>query len=895
MERDQIPRRVDDLREIKARVGSILEAEFKVDTNKREKLVEGFFSEKFLPLWYFTSNSPEVIAEHIYILTHFLSANEDMVRQEARNTADVTYFVNVGRDYPGRLLSILRENRSIEITGLDSEITASGMRIVTLLKDNTLNRERYESHRGFLNFFEEKNENFLEIGGSIYDGTLCLLRTITPNNEFLVGILEIVRKYRLNMQQTYYNIFEEALSQPVVGLIVLGFNGLKLPDNFKSEILSYIDMQSKNFSHNKEKGQLERLIRDISSVSQADYSQPFFSLKRLCQKNLEQESYNFYLNGVTDFLHASSILFISEDLSVLRFLLGFESLDEFYVRTHKDGVVENRPGYRIAHSRLRGPAKGGLRIDNIVDFCEVAALSFMMTWKSARSGILFGGAKGGLMLNPKTFDTDSIDYFDTISSFGRSLFLVTGSMKDVPAGDVGCGGREIGFMFEGFKAGLRDLALLVYGVKDGISMIGDRYLSVEDAKEILRDSFDIDYNEKPIIEQLCGRQEYLELVVASQITGKPKMGIDARTGATGRGLCYALLATVANLYLAGRWDIPCKLDDQELLFLKEFSSFTEQTAIERDGFPISEDYVSRYFLKVFTALLRGKKVVVQGSGKVGASILEELVIFGVDLIAVADAGGAVIGKNLDAKALLAAVEASNQSPDPSVRSSVVNISSCFEEKILGAAEGSHVLELDCDILIPAALENAISERNADKIKAKIVLCGSNGSNTSIAERILQKNGIVVVYDFLANGAGVTASYFEWLTNLNSRFKYEAEHIYKGSYDDSIMDSFIMPVYLGRVKKILRTADKQSSTEMWNSLLRDIMVSSVNEDFQLAAESGISCKDAGFIRAQLRVLAKAISLDKLELDALRENITPRFRNLLDFYLEHPEIKAKSFVV
>ena len=206
------------------------------------------------------------------------------------------------------------------------------------------------------------------------------------------------------------------------------------------------------------------------------------------------------------------------------------------------GELSHKPGFRTKHNALRGRAyKGGLRIDPIVKFVEVAALAFMMTWKCARSKILYGGGKGGIVLNPKDFD-DKIDFFDTLASFGRSLFLVTGPSLDVPAGDVGCGGPEIGDMFEGFKSALRDLALMASGIKKSLSIIGDRVISVEEARRLLEKNFDINPYDMRILHELITSERYLELVAAPQITGKPRMGIAARTGATGRGLLFSILS-----------------------------------------------------------------------------------------------------------------------------------------------------------------------------------------------------------------------------------------------------------------------------------------------------------------------------------------------------------------
>jgi glutamate dehydrogenase/leucine dehydrogenase len=111
--------------------------------------------------------------------------------------------------------------------------------------------------------------------------------------------------------------------------------------------------------------------------------------------------------------------------------------------------------------------------DPIVKFDEVCALAFMMTFKTAKSRILFSGAKGGLVISTRDFIDSRSDFIDTLSNFGRSLFLVTGPVSDVPAGDVGCRAEGIGVLFEGFKSALRDLAMIVIGIKQGAAVIGN--------------------------------------------------------------------------------------------------------------------------------------------------------------------------------------------------------------------------------------------------------------------------------------------------------------------------------------------------------------------------------------------------------------------------------------
>ena len=239
--------------------------------------------------------------------------------------------------------------------------------------------------------------------------------------------------------------------------------------------------------------------------------------------------------------------------------------------------------------------------------------------------------------------------------------------------------------------------------------------------------------------------------------------------------------------------------------------------------------------------------------------------------------------------VMAAVEDSRSLEDRAVRASVIHCEKNVTEKIMGAREGSVILELECDLLFPAALENALTEENAPRIKARIEVCGSNGTNSSKAEKILLEKGILVVYDFLANSAGVTASYFEWLRNLYQRSRFEAENIYEQGFDDSVMDSHIMPEFRDRIKAVLAQDESPELTLQWNEILRDIMISAVNEDYHFARDNNVSLKDAGFINTQFRVLAAAVSrMDEEPAGLFKESLSEKARQMLEEFLKHPEV-------
>jgi len=940
------------LKRLYRETGEILENQFRVDINTKNKILDEYFSEGYLPRWYFYSNTPNTIAHHIYMLTHFLNANSDMLSQSGMDSRSKTYFINVGRDYPGRLARLIEQNSAMEIVAIDSETTASGLRIVTIdkrgenyviltdeekqnadvLRDHVriygkdnhmkfavefletlsgkylreeLSVQKYpERIFRHLHLYEKASKvKGLVIESAIINNMLRLsLACENPDEKFIFHTLGYFKKNRFNLERSYFDLFEHDKKQ--VGVFSLYLKENVMPHEFLEEELkkSLSPHCNAPFLSRKDSvdHRIEVLIRKISSPLTDEHLEFYLKeLKSFCQENLEpgKEMGNFYLNSVTDFLEAASLVGLADQPHALKLLLGFERFDEFFVSCPKDGKTKNVPGYRIKHSTVRGASKGGLRIDPIVNFCEVAALSFMMTWKSARSRILFGGAKGGLMLNPREYDPRSMDFFDSLSNFGRALFLVTGPARDVPAGDVGCGANEIGRMFEGFKSALRDLALMVYGVRHNVTMIGDQIISLEEARGILKEAFNIDYTDTRVLKELGANQDYLELVVAAQITGKPKMGIDARTGATGRGLCYASLAAVANLYFDGRWDAAEPLSKDEEKILNEMVAVDVPFILKNEGIDIiCIDSWTQLHKIIFPKLLKGKKMVVQGSGKVGSSIISEMVAYGVNLIAVSDAGGAVIGDYLDADDLMASVKTSSSLEDRALRASVIHSTKNVKKKIEGALEGSGILELECDLLYPAALENAVTEKNAPHIKAKIEICGSNGSNSSKAEKILHEKGVLVIYDFLANSAGVTASYFEWLRNLYQRLRYEAENIYENEFDNSIMDQYVMPEFQSRIKDILSREESAEVTSEWNSILRDIMFSAVNEDYRFAKDQKISLKDAGFINTQMRVLVASLSqMSEKDVSTVTAGLSETTRNMIDEFYKHPEIdifKAKK---
>ena len=315
--------------------------------------------------------------------------------------------------------------------------------------------------------------------------------------------------------------------------------------------------------------------------------------------------------------------------------------------------------WRAEHSQHKKPVKGGIRYSEFVTQDEVMALAALMTYKCAIVNVPFGGAKGGVKLNPKNYTTEQLERITrryTAELINKGFI---GPGTDVPAPDYGTGEREMAWMADTFDA----------------------------------------FHPGQIDNLAC-------------VTGKPvsQGGIRGRREATGRGIAYGLRET-------------CK-QTEEMKRLK------------------------------LTPGLAGKTVILQGLGNVGyhaGHILQEE--DGCTIIGIAEyEGGIYREKGLDVKAVFEHRKKTG---------SILNFPGAKN-----FANSKEVLELPCDILLPAALENQITIENAAKIKCKILAEGANGPTTNDAEEVLLKKGILILPDIYLNAGGVTVSYFEWLKNLS---------------------------------------------------------------------------------------------------------------------------------
>ncbi len=351
------------------------------------------------------------------------------------------------------------------------------------------------------------------------------------------------------------------------------------------------------------------------------------------------------------FDQAAEMLHLPDDIRAILRVPQRELTVNFPVQMD-DGSTRVFTGYRVQHNLSRGPVKGGIRYHPSVDIDEVRALAMWMTWKCALVNIPYGGAKGGVIVDPKQLSPGELERLTR--RFATEISILLGPEKDIPAPDVGTN------------------AQIMAWIMDTISM-------------------------------------HRGYTVPAVITGKPVNvgGSLGRVEATGRGV---------------------------MLMVREMA---RQLGWSLDGL----------------------RVVVQGFGNVGSTAAYLLHQLGCKVIGVADAsGGYYCAQGLDIPAMRAHTEQHSFRLLDGYRAAGV-------ERI----SGSELLELECDVLIPAALENQITGENAERIRARLIVEGANGPTTPEADAILGERGVIVVPDILANAGGVIVSYFEWVQGLQEFF------------------------------------------------------------------------------------------------------------------------------
>ncbi len=318
-----------------------------------------------------------------------------------------------------------------------------------------------------------------------------------------------------------------------------------------------------------------------------------------------------------------------------------------------DGTVAHFEGYRVQHNTSRGPGKGGVRFHQDVTLSEVMALSAWMSIKNAAVNVPYGGAKGGIRVDPKTLSMGELERLTR--RYTSEIGIIIGPSKDIPAPDVNTNAQVMAWMMD------------TYSMNEGATATG-------------------------------------------VVTGKPVDlgGSLGRHEATGRGV-YTVGAEAAR----------------------------------------------RIGLEV-----KGSRVAVQGFGNVGGVAAKLFAEAGARVVAVQDHGGTLYREaGLDVPALMAHV--------------------AHHGSVAGFAQAEVIAndafwDVPCDILIPAALEGQITEKNAGRIQARMVIEGANGPTTPQADDILHARNVLVLPDVIANAGGVTVSYFEWVQDFSSFFWSEDE-------------------------------------------------------------------------------------------------------------------------
>ena len=319
-----------------------------------------------------------------------------------------------------------------------------------------------------------------------------------------------------------------------------------------------------------------------------------------------------------------------------------------------DGSIRHFEGYRVQHTVSRGPGKGGVRYHPQVGLSDVLALAGWMTVKNAALNLPFGGAKGGVRVDPQRMSEGELERMTR--RYTSEIGILIGPERDIPAPDVNTNEKVMAWMMD------------TYSINNGAT-------------------------------------------TPRVVTGKPVImgGSLGRRDATGRGCVVAA-----------------------------------QCAMQRLGMPMA-----------------GARVAIQGFGNVGNAAARVFVEYGAKVVAIQDVAGTIANPNgIDPHALQA-----HLAEHPGGLLEFPGASPLAEGEFWG---------IDCDVLLPAAIEGQITARNANAIRARLVVEGANGPTTPEAEDILADKGVVIMPDVLANAGGVTVSYFEWVQNASSFFWTEQD-------------------------------------------------------------------------------------------------------------------------
>lgn len=480
---------------------------------------------------------------------------------------------------------------------------------VLLIEDSPVDRvliEGFLSHAVGVSFDVETTESL--------SGALAMMQ----RGEFDVILSDLTLPDSAGLD-TFVRVFEAAGNVPVV--VLTGSDDVNLA---AKAVIS--GAQAYLVKGKIDGNRLARALRyaiQRTAAEQAEWNSPMFRLAK------------------QQFLKAAQIMGLDDNLRE-RLLFPQRTMTvTFPFRRDDYTEVETVFGYRVQHLLTMGPTKGGVRYHEDVSLGEVSALAMWMTWKCALMRLPFGGAKGGVRIDPTILTGHELQRLTR--RYTTEILDMIGPDKDIPAPDMGTNERVMAWMMDTYS-------------------------------------------------------QQVGYTVPTVVTGKPVVlgGSLGRSEATGRGLVYLIEAAAEHLKLS----------------------------------------------------VDGSTAIVQGFGNVGSNAARFLEELGSRVIAVSDVSGGIYNpRGLSVSSLLAYVR---------------------ENRVLtGYPDGEAIsnkdmLELPCDILVPAAMQNQITQENASRINCKILGEGANGPTALEADEILHDRGIFVLPDIVANAGGVTVSYFEWV-------------------------------------------------------------------------------------------------------------------------------------
>jgi glutamate dehydrogenase (NAD(P)+) len=458
-----------------------------------------------------------------------------------------------------------------------------------------------------------------------------------------------------------------------------------------------------------------------------------------------RNEYKFFEAVETSFDKAAP--FTSWDPGILEQIKQCNAVYRMFFPVKIGDKIEVIKAYRVQHSHHKTPCKGGIRFALSVNLDEVMALAALMTYKCAIVNVPFGGAKGGIAIDPRKYSAYDLEKITRryTSELIKKNFIGPGT--DVPAPDYGTGEREMAWIL-------------------------DTYLSMRPG----------------------------EIDALGCVTGKPvtQGGVRGRREATGLGVYYGIREV-------------CHIED----VMKKLGL---ETGVE------------------------GKTVVVQGLGNVGYHAAKFFREGGARLVGLAEFEGAIANP--------AGLNEEEVFQHRKKTGSILNFPGATN-----LTKSSDALEMDCDILVPAALENVINGQNAPRVKAKIIGEAANGPLTPEADEVFIKKGTLVVPDMYLNAGGVTVSYFEWLKNLS--------HVRYGRMEKRFTENLNTHI-LSQMEQLTGKSVQSKEREfiMHGPEEADLVYSGLEETMITATHEIMNCWKANPKIPDMRTAAYVVAINKV---------------------------------